>query len=1001
MAGFYNCLKGKNECTILPDGSSPVSQSPEMEDETTEDLSGKKKSKFQSLKKLFAKKKKKEPLTPIGDNILKPCHSSTDVSIPGTLDVGLESEPGSKGNMGNKALSHDSVFITESLAAEDISGQGSSQENIPSNVKALQLQLQQNIRLVSPALGIVNKRSDDTGAMSEDDGLPRSPPEISTLHDVIMGSSGMAKSPVQRNSSLSLGGTDSEEEQLSSETPSRPTSVVPSLTTVTSTPPLYNLVPVDFSTPASSDSCLDSSAAKHKISVKPNKQRTAAKRNLHFSEKPEAVNEQHVLLDKQEEKKDQVVLKEEEEDAKDQSLPSEIDKAATDSNETKEAELESEPPIVTAKSTFDDGDECQPTESDQYSTDKTAVVSQESTESTTTDGQNITCSSLDEATRQSYTPQEEAAPISDPASAEEPQVSDLMEDTPCLVGIPQYEQHIPRSPSCQDLAFLSKEAAPNTDTQISENSELLPATSELVELPAYNSTVPSVTNEFLYDSNEDINAKKEDTATSSDACEVSESCNVVGIVSDKIPDSAFESDLKMKEPIGKSVVTVVLESNSVLQGGPQEELAQVATDLPTSSLQSFSEDSNGSSVKQCSVAAVDQTDNEPISFLTQFEATSPESCSSHNTDSSFQGQLQISNEEGSSSQEEMLSSLSDKEESSRCIKEKVEHDEKSSAKPVRFTIAPAWQRSLPGGANIKEELIAGGAASSSIKPELFEAVTKDNESTETDISGVLKTKAGLIEDRSKEKAVTESLDRELLTEDPQHAENVFGVKLRRTSSLLKYHESETELPRNINLPSQTGIVSSATEPSQDGAKPVQATVNSSKSSSVSRPEEQEKNEPHTSSTKQQPPKVSDRIPDKTVKVPSPEPEWVSMAKQKQKDFQGHQLFKKQRSEERRLSKMETQQQEMSILKENIQRRNFASTSVTREMEHKSTTGSAAAATTNRHCYQEMTQTSTTNEQEGKRSTRINSLPHDPVEPSWLSLAKKKSKAWSDRPQIVQ
>lgn len=48
-----------------------------------------------------------------------------------------------------------------------------------------QLQLQQNIRLGSPPLVITGKKLEDAGAVSEDDGLPRSPPEMSTLHEVL------------------------------------------------------------------------------------------------------------------------------------------------------------------------------------------------------------------------------------------------------------------------------------------------------------------------------------------------------------------------------------------------------------------------------------------------------------------------------------------------------------------------------------------------------------------------------------------------------------------------------------------------------------------------------------------------------------------------------------------------------------------------------------------------------------------------------------------------
>lgn len=48
-----------------------------------------------------------------------------------------------------------------------------------------QLQLQENLRLGSPPLVIASKKTEDAGTVSEDDGLPRSPPEISTLRDVL------------------------------------------------------------------------------------------------------------------------------------------------------------------------------------------------------------------------------------------------------------------------------------------------------------------------------------------------------------------------------------------------------------------------------------------------------------------------------------------------------------------------------------------------------------------------------------------------------------------------------------------------------------------------------------------------------------------------------------------------------------------------------------------------------------------------------------------------
>ncbi|CAJ0957369.1 unnamed protein product [Ranitomeya imitator] len=204
---------------------------------------GKKKSKFQAFKKLFVKKKRKEPATPSRESNLKPSQSSTDVSASGASTVAfhvdeekvqkavkqsstfrelprstaektvmllkLQQAAQAKANMGNKAVSHDSVFILEmeSSVKEDI-----SQECTPGKVKALQLQLQQNIRIGSPPQVIVPKKLEDSGALSEDDGLPRSPPEITSLHEILAQSSGKTSVSAQRRSSISLGGTDSEDD---------------------------------------------------------------------------------------------------------------------------------------------------------------------------------------------------------------------------------------------------------------------------------------------------------------------------------------------------------------------------------------------------------------------------------------------------------------------------------------------------------------------------------------------------------------------------------------------------------------------------------------------------------------------------------------------------------------------------------------------------------------------------------------------------------------------
>uniref|UniRef100_A0A667YPD6 DUF4592 domain-containing protein n=1 Tax=Myripristis murdjan TaxID=586833 RepID=A0A667YPD6_9TELE len=213
-------------------------------------ISGKKKSKFQTFKKFFARKKRKEASATGGDAGLKASQSSDNVSKTPEDNTLTRSEKdkgsGSKISLGSKALSHDSVFVSDSSEANE--ALGASQDSIHGKVKSLQLQLKQAIRLGSPPSLMCVKRMEDGGTMSEDDGLPCSPPEYSTSHTVL--------TPTHTtNSSLSLEGTDSDEDQLSCAASSRALS------------PLV-AVPGDFSQPARPFACLDNSAAKHKLGLR-------------------------------------------------------------------------------------------------------------------------------------------------------------------------------------------------------------------------------------------------------------------------------------------------------------------------------------------------------------------------------------------------------------------------------------------------------------------------------------------------------------------------------------------------------------------------------------------------------------------------------------------------------------------------------------------------------------------------------------------------------------
>nr|XP_045003771.1 CRACD-like protein [Jaculus jaculus]XP_045003772.1 CRACD-like protein [Jaculus jaculus]XP_045003773.1 CRACD-like protein [Jaculus jaculus]XP_045003774.1 CRACD-like protein [Jaculus jaculus] len=229
-----------------------------------EDGSGKKKSKFKTFKKLFGKKKRKESPSSAENSTWKPNQAQSEVIAIESGPVGYDSEDEleeSRGTLGSRALSHDSIFIPESGQDPARPVRVFSQENVCDRIKALQLKIQCNVKMGPPPPGALpTKRADDTGMSSEDDGLPRSPPEMSLLHDV--GPSTTIK--------ISL---------VSSSRPQSPDHT--SNATVSSQTLDSSLAPVaDFSHPPEFSSCLDNSAAKHKLLVKPRNQRSSKMRRL-------------------------------------------------------------------------------------------------------------------------------------------------------------------------------------------------------------------------------------------------------------------------------------------------------------------------------------------------------------------------------------------------------------------------------------------------------------------------------------------------------------------------------------------------------------------------------------------------------------------------------------------------------------------------------------------------------------------------------------------------
>ncbi|XP_055785920.1 capping protein-inhibiting regulator of actin dynamics-like isoform X2 [Salvelinus fontinalis] len=244
----------------------------EVED-SGEELTGRKKSRFKLLKsRLFGRLKRKET-----EGLMKQSQSASDVTADVIALGDNDSEDdclGGPNTLGSRALSHDSIFLADQSQSSSEPTRVLSQENVHSRIRELQLKLQrQNMCLGPPPLLIPGKRMEDSGATSEDDGLPQSPPEI-LFHDrTAQGPSYKFPNTHRHHSSLSLAGTGSEEEeQCLSQPSSRPLSPNPASPCDPEPSPA-----VDFTSPAQYTPSLDSSAARHRMSVKPRNQRASAK----------------------------------------------------------------------------------------------------------------------------------------------------------------------------------------------------------------------------------------------------------------------------------------------------------------------------------------------------------------------------------------------------------------------------------------------------------------------------------------------------------------------------------------------------------------------------------------------------------------------------------------------------------------------------------------------------------------------------------------------------
>ncbi|XP_031461095.1 uncharacterized protein KIAA1211-like homolog [Phasianus colchicus] len=322
---------------------------------------GKKKSKFKSFKKFFVKKKRKE--TSSGSSNLKLFQSTSDVAASHDMHASFDSEDeheAHKGIMGSRALSHDSIFIPEIGQESTRPVRVFSQENVSDRIRALQMKLQPTMKLgPPPPFGYHAKRTDDAGTSSEDDGLPRSPPEMSLFQEMLSSGTTMRFSDSHKHlSSLSLAGTGSEEEEQVTLGPhSRSHSTDGQLyprhgsakmksphDSDSSISPAAN-----FETPPELSSCLDNSAAKHKLLIKPRNQRSSKMRR--FSQRTQSESLTDLSCTPEEEEDDEKEMRADLPDAvfktSDQEVPSSTSAAQDVASWQKPRMPEDLPPALT------------------------------------------------------------------------------------------------------------------------------------------------------------------------------------------------------------------------------------------------------------------------------------------------------------------------------------------------------------------------------------------------------------------------------------------------------------------------------------------------------------------------------------------------------------------------------------------------------------------------------------------------------------------------------
>ncbi|XP_072733207.1 acrosomal protein KIAA1210 homolog isoform X3 [Ciconia boyciana] len=861
-------------------------------------------------------------------------------------------------------------------------------------LKSAQLQLQQNIRLGSPPLVITGKKLEDAGAVSEDDGLPRSPPEISTLHEVLTDSPSKSSNPVQRHSSLSLGGTDSEDEQIPSGASSRPIS--PSSSAALGAPGSRgsSFLPVDFTIPASPLGCLDTSAARHRIAINPRKQKGFTNKNQQPPQVEQLENEACLSATPEKKGNSTELLESDQHKSDWEGLSVQVGHCAkgSGSKETPGVKSPTDAARDSCDSTLVAEDSCallqkdaclpdmdhhykaaapllrpepSPVKLEEHHSAKVSYYSDESADELKLHQQNTN-------TEVSTLPKSqqiegETVVVPDILAADlfsngvEIEGIDILADVAQRSSVNSVDPNI-KDQEKGDPLFISKvEAGLGTIENHSNHavSDTAPSTSQVAVADSESSSdIKTVA--VLKPENSSVTRNDKET------CEIMEFQSSKGDAEKNIDTAASVLEAGCILTPSELEVCFTAETVSVLkgnQGSQQANTSYISEKLSIGCLAS----SSLAGLKS-HISSDDDSKEYQISSTASHRKTV---------------------EDSRSSDENVKSPL-----------------KTASAKPVRFTIAPAWQRSLSGGSNSKEDSYTRSSPTSPIRPELFEGMTKEHTRFDAVIQESAKTSSDRFDRNCKDSDLHLNSSMEWADHEAQNVENPFGIRLRRTSSLLKYqNESRAESPKLI--PSAVPIASSASvkedQKSVGTGKPPPGLPVSTKSFVKKTDLLEDKSLPKTRSEevakKQNGHKLSEKVSSRHLETASSEPAWVSMAKLKQKGFQDHPLAKEHIAEDKALTKVD-QEEQGNCASENILKKNMSSSLSSQDRKMHVKTSVSAAAGKVGPIAQEASVIPAV-EKEARHSSNLPMTPCSPAEPPWLSLAKKKAKAWSEMPQIVQ